>query len=181
MQHTCLLTVDMTCGWEIQGGRHIHENTRNSILKERNTGIIRMNIRLIFFPILNLVYACFEVRWDEMGRYDVPASIDYVLNVTGQSKLAAYFGYSLGCSTFYIAAITQPRMNEKVELMVALGPTVSVANLKNFLRYLAPFANVYQVIICFTNLCTSSRALSLKIHKITQYYRGVNTENFPMM
>lgn len=95
-----------------------------------------------------------------MGRFDIPASIDYVLNVTGQSKLAAYYGYSLGCSTFYIAAITQPRMNEKVELMVALGPTVSVANLKNFLRYLAPFANVYQVCTSFTNFCTSSRSLA---------------------
>lgn len=80
-----------------------------------------------------------------MGRYDVPASIDYVLNVTKQDKLAAYFGYSLGCSVFFMGAITRPRLNDQVELMIGLGPTVSVAHLANFFRYVAPFVKPYQV------------------------------------
>ena len=80
-----------------------------------------------------------------MGRYDIPASIDYVLNVTGQEKLAAYFGYSLGCSAFFMGAIQHPRLNEQTEIMIALGPTVSVAHLDNFFRFLAPFVKWYQV------------------------------------
>ncbi len=80
-----------------------------------------------------------------MGRYDIPASIDYVLNVTGQSKMAAYFGYSLGSSVFFIAAIEQPRINDKVEVMVGLGPTVSVAHLGNFFKYIAPYVDWYIV------------------------------------
>lgn len=95
---------------------------------------------------MNLLFHCSVFhRWDEMGRYDIPASIDYVLNVTGQSKLAAYFGYSLGCSVYYIAAVEQPSINDKVEVMIGLGPTVSVAHLGNFFRYIAPFVKQYQV------------------------------------
>lgn len=86
-------------------------------------------------------------RWDEMGRYDIPASIDYVLNTTGHTKLAGFVGYSLGCALFYIAAVEQPRINEKVQVMIALGPTVSVAGLSNFFRFLAPLARPYQVLI----------------------------------
>lgn len=87
-----------------------------------------------------------------MGKYDIPASIDYVLNVTGQEKLAAYFGYSLGCSVFFMSASQYPRMNDQVDIMVGIGPTVSVAHLNNYFRYMAPFVNIYQVIPCSINL-----------------------------
>ena len=83
-------------------------------------------------------------RWDEMS-YDIVASIDYVLNVTGHSKLASYIGYSLGCSLFYIAAIEEPIINEKVDVMISIAPTVSGAHLNNFFKLFAPFVNIYQV------------------------------------
>ena len=84
-------------------------------------------------------------RWDEMGKLDIPASVDYVLNVTKQEKLAAFFAYSLGASLFYIGAIENPKLNDKVEVMIALGPAVSMANLKNYFRFLAYFIKQYQV------------------------------------
>lgn len=84
-------------------------------------------------------------RWDEMGKYDIPASIDYVLNTTGEDKLATYFGYSLGVGTFFMGAIQHPELNDKVEVMIGLGPTVNVAHLNNFFRYMAPFVKIYQV------------------------------------
>ena len=34
-------------------------------------------------------------RWDEMGLYDIPAELEYVLNVTGRQKLI-YIGHSMG-------------------------------------------------------------------------------------
>ena len=36
-----------------------------------------------------------EFDFDEMGTYDLPASIDYILNITGQSKLS-FVGHSMG-------------------------------------------------------------------------------------
>ncbi|XP_046459313.1 gastric triacylglycerol lipase-like [Daphnia pulex] len=82
--------------------------------------------------------------WDEMGKYDIPASIDYVLNTTEENKLAAYFGYSLGVGTFLMGAIQHSELNDKVEVMIGLGPTVNVAHLNNFFRYMAPFVKIYQ-------------------------------------
>ncbi|XP_057368505.1 gastric triacylglycerol lipase-like [Daphnia carinata] len=89
--------------------------------------------------------AFWDFSWDEMGQYDIPASLDYVLNVTGQEKLAAYFGYSLGCSVFFMSATQYPRINDQVDIMIGLGPTVSVAHLNNYFRYMAPFVNIYQL------------------------------------
>jgi pimeloyl-ACP methyl ester carboxylesterase len=51
-------------------------------------------------------------------KYDIPASIDYVLNATGHEKLATYFGYSLGVSVFFMGAIQHPEKNDKVEVMI---------------------------------------------------------------
>ena len=82
-----------------------------------------------------------------MGHYDIPASVDYVLNVTRQNKLAAYFGYSLGCSVFFMSASEyNPRLNDQVDIMIGIGPTVSVAHLRNYFRYVAPFVKLYQVL-----------------------------------
>ena len=46
----------------------------------------------------NLCYSslqCFLCSWDEMGQYDVPAMIDYMLNKTSHTKLY-YIGHSMG-------------------------------------------------------------------------------------
>lgn len=81
-----------------------------------------------------------------MGRFDIPASIDYILNVTGQDKLSAYIGYSLGCTLFFIGAIDKPKLNNQVEMMIGLGPTASIAHLDNFYRYLGMVVKSYHVI-----------------------------------
>lgn len=50
-----------------------------------------------------LIFICLVTkkknRWDEMGMYDVPAELNYILNVTGQKKLT-YVGHSMGNSLF---------------------------------------------------------------------------------
>jgi hypothetical protein len=38
-------------------------------------------------------------RWDEIGRYDIPACINYVLRKTGSRKLT-YIGHSMGTEYF---------------------------------------------------------------------------------
>jgi predicted alpha/beta hydrolase len=39
----------------------------------------------------------FDFSFYEMGKYDLPAQVDYVLKVTGQEKLS-YIGHSQGTS-----------------------------------------------------------------------------------
>ena len=41
------------------------------------------------------IASCF--RWDEIGNYDIPACINYVLKVTRKERLV-YIGHSMGNS-----------------------------------------------------------------------------------
>lgn len=66
--------------------------------------------------------------WDEIGRYDLPASIDYILNVTGKEKLH-YIGYSQGTTAFFIMCSELPEYNDKIVSMIGLAPVGSMANI----------------------------------------------------
>ncbi|CAG9840502.1 unnamed protein product, partial [Diabrotica balteata] len=57
----------------------------------------------------------------EIGVYDIPAVIDYILNVTHQSSLY-YVGHSQGCTTVFVMGSERPEYNEKIKLAVALAP-----------------------------------------------------------
>jgi hypothetical protein len=46
---------------------------------------------------------------------------------------------------FFMGAIQHPEINDKVEVMIRLAPTVSMAHLKSIYCYMAPFVPVYQV------------------------------------
>ena len=56
-----------------------------------------------------------------MGTFDIPAVINYILNVTQSDKLD-YVGHSMGCAMFFIAMDRYPELNDKVNKMVALAP-----------------------------------------------------------
>lgn len=83
---------------------------------------------------------------DEIGKYDIPASIKYVLSVTGQSSLS-YVGHSMGCAVFFIAMTYHPELNSKIDVMVALAPATANGNSQTSLRYQAPFVNQVLVFI----------------------------------
>jgi lysosomal acid lipase/cholesteryl ester hydrolase len=78
-----------------------------------------------------------------MGKYDVPANINYVLNATSQPSLY-WIGHSLGAQQFFIAMTLHPELNSKVRTMFALAPAAYPGNTTNlFLRGLAPFYAPY--------------------------------------
>lgn len=93
-------------------------------------------------------------RWEELGQYDLPNSIDYVLNVTGQKKVS-YVGYSLGCAIFYVGANLRPELNDKIEVMIGLAPTSTVQVLNNAFKLVAPLSNplkvIIQILLCLFN------------------------------
>ncbi|KAJ9587463.1 hypothetical protein L9F63_028284 [Diploptera punctata] len=67
--------------------------------------------------------------WDfsfhEMGVYDLPVVIDYILNKTREPNLY-YVGISMGTTMFFIFASERPEYNRKIRLMIALAPMVFV-------------------------------------------------------
>lgn len=79
-----------------------------------------------------------DFSWDEIGRLDLPAMIDYVLRVTNQPNLK-YIGFSQGTTSFFVMASERPDYNDKISLMVALSPVAWMAHVKSpLLRLVAP-------------------------------------------
>lgn len=80
-----------------------------------------------------------------MGRYDIPAVIDYILSKTNRKKLV-YIGFSMGCGMFFVCMSTRPSYNEKIELAIALAPAVSLGHLGSpVIRAVAPFVKQLEV------------------------------------
>ncbi|XP_044019382.1 lipase 1-like [Aphidius gifuensis] len=67
----------------------------------------------------------------EIGYYDVPSTIDYVLNATNQNSLI-FLGYSLGTASLFIALSERPEYNSKVQLMIGFGAIAGFIN-KNYM------------------------------------------------
>nr|XP_029730647.1 lipase 1-like [Aedes albopictus] len=62
-----------------------------------------------------------DFSWHEIGVYDLPAIIDYTLNVTDKEKLH-YIGHSQGTTVFFVMCSERPEYNEKVLLAQELVP-----------------------------------------------------------
>lgn len=98
-----------------------------------------MNTRGNTYSTNHTMYGSFDSRsrknrekyWsfsnDEIGYYDLPACIDYILHKTEQSKVH-YIGHSLGSTVFFIMASDRPEYNAKIEMMHALAPPVFLQN-----------------------------------------------------
>lgn len=56
-----------------------------------------------------------------MSVYDLPAMIDYVLEVSGE-KAVYYVGHSMGTTMTYVLLSMMPEYNEKIRLSVSLAP-----------------------------------------------------------
>lgn len=83
-------------------------------------------------------------RWDQMGKYDVTAMINYILFKTERNKLV-YVGHSMGCTVFFVCMASNPAMNNNIEAMIALAPATNLAHMKSPIRYLSPFAGPVEV------------------------------------
>ena len=81
---------------------------------------------------------------DEMGKYDIPAAINYILSTTGESSLS-YVGHSMGCSVFFIAMTYHPELNSKIDAMFALAPATANGNSQTTIRFQAPLIDLILV------------------------------------
>lgn len=64
-----------------------------------------------------------------MGYYDLPASIDYILNVTGRTQLS-YIGHSMGTTMFFVLGSERPEYMNKVNAAVMLAPVGYLHNMR---------------------------------------------------
>jgi len=66
---------------------------------------------------------------DEIAKYDIPASVNYVLNVTQKEKLSIV-AFSTGCASFFSAMVLRPELNDRIDVMLALSPVVILHDVK---------------------------------------------------
>ncbi|XP_075728671.1 lipase member J isoform X3 [Rhipicephalus microplus] len=67
---------------------------------------------------------------DEVGLYDIPALVDYVLAWTGWSELF-YVGFSQGNAAAWVTLSEMPEYNDKIRLLLALAPIGNVTYLRS--------------------------------------------------
>ncbi|XP_069960377.1 lipase lipl-3-like isoform X2 [Cherax quadricarinatus] len=82
-----------------------------------------------------------DFSWNEVGRYDIPAMLSYVREVTGV-KQVYYAGHSLGGAGFFIMMNYHPHINSWIRVMAALAPASYVRGRHVPMGLISPIANV---------------------------------------
>ncbi|KAI1348056.1 Alpha/Beta hydrolase protein [Xylaria sp. FL0043] len=67
---------------------------------------------------------------DEFAFYDIPDSIQYILDATQQPSLS-YIGFSQGSAQAFASLAVNPKLNDQVNVFIALAPAMSVPGLHN--------------------------------------------------
>ncbi|XP_076816761.1 gastric triacylglycerol lipase-like [Clavelina lepadiformis] len=77
--------------------------------------------------------------FDEMGQYDIPAMVEYIINTTGHPKIN-YIGHSQGATSMLAAGMHKKGFNAKINKFIALAPAGLVPNMKSPMHYLTYIA-----------------------------------------
>nr|XP_056705245.1 putative lysosomal acid lipase/cholesteryl ester hydrolase [Euleptes europaea] len=107
--------------------------------------------------------------WDfsfhEMGMYDVPAAINFILQETDQEGLN-YIGHSQGSSLGFLAFSAMPELARKVKLFIALAPAYRMVNSKGLIYELLVMPDNFRKIIWgnkeFSILSNTMKTVSAK-------------------
>jgi len=71
-----------------------------------------------------------DFSWHEMGVYDLPAQVDYVLRTTGQRAMH-FVGISQGGTVFLVLNSMMPQYNAVFKSATLLAPVAYVSNTKS--------------------------------------------------
>ncbi|XP_071560690.1 lipase 3 [Temnothorax nylanderi] len=80
--------------------------------------------------------AFWDFSYHELGIYDLPAMIDYILHATGHERIY-YVGHSEGTTQFFVMASEKPEYNSKIILMIGLAPAAYSGNIRGPIKKLA--------------------------------------------
>ncbi|KAF2365993.1 AB-hydrolase lipase domain [Trinorchestia longiramus] len=84
--------------------------------------------------------------WDQIAAFDVPAEIDYVLNVTGQEQVN-YVGFSMGTTVFFAAMNDHPDLMPKIKVMAAMAPVAYLKHVQGLAKLLSHEAELIDMFL----------------------------------
>lgn len=91
--------------------------------------------------IVTVNFDGFTHSWHEMGTIDLPNTIDYILEKTGEPDLS-YVGHSMGTAIFFVLCSERPEYREKIRSMAAMAPIAYLSHVKSpIMTFLASVAD----------------------------------------
>lgn len=120
-----------------------------------------------------------DFSFDENARFDLPDMIDYILDKSGQTKLA-YVGVSQSSTQFLVLGSELPEYNDKISVAALLGPVAYTTHTRSpLLRIVALTANLDYKILRLLGL-NSLTANELLTSTVTQLLCGNNALSKPL-
>lgn len=84
--------------------------------------------------------------WDEMAKYDLPASINYALKVSKQKQLF-YVGHSQGTLIAFAEFGRNPELAQKIKAFFALAPVATVGSIKGAIKVISYFSSELEFLL----------------------------------
>ena len=101
-------------------------------------------------PLVMHFYMC---SWDEMATYDLPATVDKILSVTGVQQIF-YVGHSEGGEIAFAQFSIDQTLASKIKLFVGLAPATYCGDVKSPIKKIVPYAEDLEVSV-FPSLKTN--------------------------
>ncbi|XP_073959949.1 lipase 1-like [Choristoneura fumiferana] len=132
-------TGDSSDSYIIRGNRSLAISLANQdydvwAVNGRGNRYSRRHVRLN--PDKNSAF--WDFSFHERGYYDLAATIDYILQITGETGVISV-GHSQGTTNNFVLLSSRPEYNDKVKLCIALAPVAFLDNLVLPISLLAAF------------------------------------------
>ncbi|XP_075726798.1 lipase member J-like [Rhipicephalus microplus] len=86
--------------------------------------------------------------FEEIGTQDLPAVIDYILNMTNCTKVGL-LTTSQGTTASLVLLSMRPEYNQKVNILVGYAPVANVTHFTSPMRWLVPFSKLVKAVNYF--------------------------------
>jgi pimeloyl-ACP methyl ester carboxylesterase len=123
------------------------------------------------FSVFDMGSKYWNFSLDEMGIYDVPANLNYILDYTSQEKLT-YIGHSQGTIQFFIAN-SMLDIADKIKLFVGVGPVMFVNHQRSPLATIASFLKIFDILdtLGLNNILIWPKLLNVELPVIVNRFR----------
>ncbi|EAL72959.1 carboxylic ester hydrolase [Dictyostelium discoideum AX4] len=120
---------DIGTTWVFQENRY---QSLGFILADEGYDVWIGNVRGTIYSNKHLEYTVnddeyWDFTFNEMGEFDLPSMVDYIINVTGNSKVN-YIGHSQGTTMGFIGFKDGSELTKKINTFFALAPVARVTH-----------------------------------------------------